>query len=361
MRVMEMLLKKESLPAVTAAGVVAIIFGMFGVLGSLLAAVSTLFLPGVQSGHHTAPVPPAVRAMSAVFMLFTMAICLFGIFVGVGVIRRRNWARISILVWAGFMTLVCIGSLAFTLFLFSAIQNQLPNVNPADAAKMMQFMKIFLSIFYGVPAGVGIWWIVLFTRKRVATAFTNPGVFVSGMDASGFPQPALSVRAPQKPKPACPLPLAIFSVFLIFSSVCTLLFLILPMPVSFPLLLFGHVLSGSSPKLFLGIFGVITGVAGFGVLKLKPWAFYTGLVLQCFGLVNLLLTIFSPAVAPAMRAAMQEMMAQYPSSPFGNIFLSDNYLRGSMIFGLILCAAFVALLLFQRSRFLEAAEEAAQA
>ncbi len=358
---METLPKQESLPAVTAAGVVAILFGVLGALGSLLAVVATFLLPDIQSGPHAAPMPPAIRAMSGVFMLFTAAICVFGIFVGIGVIRRNNWARICILVWAGFMSLTCIGSLAFTLFLFGAIQSQLPNVNPVDAAKMMGFMRIFLAIFYGVPAVVGIWWIILFTRKPVAKAFTNPAEFVPAMDASGFPQPTIAVRAPQKPKAACPVPLAIFSVFLIFSSVCMLLFLTLPIPFSFPMFLFGHVLTGSSPKIYLGIFGVISGVAGFGVLKLKPWAFYTELVLQCFGAVNVLLTIFSPAVAPAMRSAMQEMMAQYPASPVADIFLSDSYLRGSMIFGLVLCAAFAALLFFQRSRFLEAAEEAARA
>jgi hypothetical protein len=358
---MTMTARQESLPAVTAAGVVAILFGVCGAFGSLLSAVSVLLLPDLQTGRHAALMPPGFRAMSAVFTVFALTICVFGIFVGVGVIRRRDWARISILVWAGFMSLVCIGSLAFTLFLFSAIQNQLPNANPAEASKMMQFMRIFLAIFYGMPAAVGIWWIVLFTRKRVITAFTNPAAFGSAMDASGFPPSALAVPWPQKPKPPCPLPLAIFSVFLIFSSACMLLFLPFPLPASFPLFLFGHVFTGTSPKIFLGIFGVISGIAGFGMLKLKPWAFYTELVKQCLGLVNLVLTIFSPSIAPALRAAMREMMRQYPASPAGDLFLSDNYLRGSLILSLILCAAVVGLLLFQRLRFLDAAKEAAQA
>jgi len=354
--------KRESLPAVTAAGVVAILFGVLGAIGSLLSVVSLMLLPDLEKSSRAAPMPPGVRAMSIAFMLFTAAICVFGIFVGVGVLRRRNWARIGILVWAGFMTFVCLSALAFSFVIFSVMQKQMPGMNAEDTARIMLFTKIFLAVFYAMPASVGVWWLILFTRKRVATAFTSPAESVMAMDSSGFPQPRASfVPAPQKPKPACPLPLSVFSVFLIFSSVCTLLYLLFPLPASFPLFLFGHTFSGGSFKIWLAVFGGLSIVAGFGMLKLKPWAFYMELAMMCLGLVNGLVTILSPGILPPMRLAMQRMMEQYPASPVSNLFFSDTYLRGSMIFGLVMCAAFIALLLFQRSRFLEAAAEAANA
>lgn len=353
--------KRESLPAVTAAGIAAILFGVCGAFGSLLSAVSVMLLPDMQTGRHAAPMPPGFRAMSAVFMLFFLAIFVFGIFVGVGVLRRRNWARITILVWAGFMTLICVGSLAFSLVIFGVVQNQLPNVNPAEAAKVMQFTKIFLAVFYGIPTCVGIWWLILFTRKRVAAAFTNAGEYVQAMDPSGFPQTELAASVPPQPKPACPLPLAIFSVFLIFSSLLTLVFLLIPMPLNIPMFLFGHVFVGAAPRWIMGLIGLLYGVAGFGTLKLKPWAFYTELSIQCVFLVSAVLTAFSPGFAPTMRAAMQGMFEQNPAFSAGNSFFTDSYIRWSMAFGVVFCAAFVALLLFQRSRFLEAAAEAAKA
>jgi len=352
--------KKESLPAVTAAGIVAITFGVFGLLGSLLGGLSLLLMPQIQTPQRTPPMPEGLRAMSAAMMFFMLTLAVFGIFVGAGVIRRRNWARITILVWAGFMTFVSVGAIAFSLLIFSAVQTQLPNVNPADADKVMQFMRIFLVIFYGIPAGVGIWWIVLFTRKRVATAFTSPAEYAPAMDPSGFPQSESAIEPRRKLRPTCPLPLAIFAVFLIFSSVCMLLFLLFPMPASFPLFFFGHVFVGAAPKIFLAFIGAVSGVAGFGMLRLKPWALYTELVIQFVFLVNAVVTFFSPSYGPIMRAAMQEFMEQYPASPVGNSLLTDNYFRGGVIFGLVLCAAFATLLLSQRPRFLEAAAEAAK-
>jgi hypothetical protein len=357
--------KKQSLPAVAGAGIVAIIFGVFGVLGSLLGGLSLLLMPQIQTPQRTPPMPEGLRAMSAAMMFFLLALAVFGIFVGAGVIRRRNWARVTILVWTGFMTFVSVGAIAFSLLIFSAVQTQLPNVNPADADKVMQFMRIFLVIFYGIPAGVGIWWIVLFTRKRVATAFTSPAAslaeYALSMDPSGFPQSESAIEPQRKLRPTCPLPLAIFSVFLIFSSVCMLLFLLFPMPASFPLFFFGHVFVGAAPKIFLAFIGAVSGVAGFGMLRLKPWALYTELVIQFVFLVNAVVTFLSPSYGPIMRAAMQEFMEQYPASPVGNSLLTDNYFRGGVIFGLVLCAAFATLLLSQRPRFLEAAAEAAKA
>jgi hypothetical protein len=361
---MNTLAKRESLPAVTAAAVVAIIFSLFAALGGLLGGFSLLLMPAMPTTGGAPPMPQGVRAMSAAIMFFMLALAVFGIFVGAGVIRRRNWARITILVWAGFMTLVSVGAIAFSLLIFSAVQTQLPNVNPADADKVMRFMRIFLVIFYGIPAGVGIWWIVLFTRKRVATAFTSPAIslaeYAPAMDPSGFPQSESAIEPQRKLRPTCPLPLAIFSVFLIFSSVCMLLFLLFPVPASFPLFFFGHVFVGAAPKIFLAFIGAASGVAGFGMLKLKPWALYTELVIQFVFLVNAVVTFFSPSYEPIMRAAMQEFMEQYPASPVGNSLLTDNYFRGSMIFGVVLCAAFATLLLSQRPRFLEAAAEAAK-
>jgi hypothetical protein len=356
---MNMPARRESLPAVTAAAVVAIVFSTLGVLGGLLVEISTIVIPDAQTAAGRPSMPPFAKTAAEMVWLFVLALSVFGIFVGVGILRRRNWARITILIWAGFMSFMSAVSLPFVLIVMNTVGPSLPN--RGDAALFMNFMKLFFVVFYGIPFSVGIWWLILFTRKRVSVAFTTPldsPAFSSALDATGFPQFAGTGQAALKPKVACPLPLAIFSVFLIFSALSTLLFLVIPMPATIPMFFFGHVFAGTSPKIFLGILGIVSGVAGFGMLKLKPWALYAEIVVQCVFLANGVVTVFSPNFISVMRSAMQGIMDQYPASPAGNLFLSDNYIRGSMIFGVVLCAAFVALLLFQRSRFLEAAAEA---
>ena len=354
--------QRESLPAVTAAAIVAILFSAFGVLCGMLVELSMLVIPDAAGPAARPTVPLFARTMAGLVWLFLLAAAAFGIFVGIGVLRRRNWARISMLVGGGLMAVFSAISIPFVFLVFKMLPGTLPN--DTNAAPVLTYMKWFFVFFYGIPLCVGTWWLVLFTRKRVAEAFTIPldsSRLSPSIDASGFPQIETIAVALRKPSPACPLPLAILSVFLIFSAVCMLLFLLVPMPSSIPVLLFGHVLTGFATRLSLGLLGLVSGAAGFGMLKLKPWAFYTELVIQCVFLVNAVLTIFSPTFVPVMRAAMQGMFDQNAAFPGGNLFLSDNYLRGSMIFGLVFCVALVALLLFQRSRFLEAAAEAAKA
>jgi hypothetical protein len=96
-----MLPRRESLPAVTAAAVVAIIFGAFGVLGGLLIEASMLLMPEARTSAGRPAIPPGARTMAGIVWLFLIAVAVFGIFVGVGIVRRRNWARISLLVWGG--------------------------------------------------------------------------------------------------------------------------------------------------------------------------------------------------------------------------------------------------------------------
>jgi hypothetical protein len=349
---------RESLPAVTAAGVVAIIFSAFGVLCGLLVGFSLLLMPEMATTSGAPPMPQGVRTVSAAIMFLMLALAVFGIFVGIGILRRRNWARITVLVWGGFMAFVCVGAVAFSFVIFGMMPMQLPNVSAADTGHFMMFMRIFLAVFYGIPACVGIWWIVLFTRTRVANAFTNLGQDLPAMDASGFPQMEVSAAARQPKRPACPLPLAILAGFFIFSSLCTLMFVLIPMPFAFPFYFFGHISSGLQPRIVFGIVALVLGISGVGMLKLKRWALDSLLAVQSIFFVNGLFSIVSPAFQTDMRDAIEKISIQYSAFPGGNPFLSDTYFRAAMISGLVFGAIIIGLLVFLRSRFLEQAAAA---
>src|SRR5207249_10125976 len=98
--------------------------------------------------------------------------------------------------------------------------------NP-QAANVLIAMKFFMLVFYGIPFGVAVWWVILFSRPRVVAAFGAPSTMVPGapvqcaVDASGFPVPVPSglMPIPVVPKkPSCPVPLLIVAGFLLFSA-----------------------------------------------------------------------------------------------------------------------------------------------
>lgn len=349
---------KESLPAVTAAGVVAIALCLFGAFGCLMAMIGFLLLPQMQQVQGGPELPQEARAFTIAFVLFGLALCVFGIFVGVGVIRRRNWARITMLIWGGFMAVVCTLLVVLMIFVFNAIpQAQLPNVRPGDAANVMRFLNVFVVVFYGIPAAIGIWWLALFTRSRVSEAFTNPAPAVPTMDASGFPElPAGTIAAPKRP--SCPLPLAILAGFFIFSSVCTPFFVLMPNPYPMPFFFFGKIMFGLQAKLVLVGMSVVLGVCGIGMLRLRTWALHTALVVQGVFLINGTFSLISPTFMQDIREALEKVSGQTAAFPGGNPFLSPGMMRGMMLFGLLFGVFFVALMVMFRERFLEQAEAA---
>jgi hypothetical protein len=358
-----MLPKRESLPAVTAAAVVAIVFAVLGVLGGLLIELSMLLIPDVQTSAGRPGIPPGTRAIGGIVWFFVIAVCVFGVFVGVGVLRRRNWARISIIIWAAFMTMISTITIPVMFLVFNAMPRTMPR--DANVGSVMGFMKWFIVLFYGIPFCVGIWWLVLFTRKRVSAAFTAPAQAVATyppttMDVSGFPlpEPTPMPIAPLTPKPACPLPLMILAGFLIFSAFSMLLIVLVPVTGSMPFFFFGHFYSGLTAKFVLGLMGLLYGAGGVGIFRLKPWAFHTVLGVQLLFLLNGTLSILNPRFLSVMKEAMQQTYAENPALAGGNPFLTGSLLQTFMVIGLCFGAAIVAVMLFYRSRFLEAAAAA---
>jgi hypothetical protein len=248
---------RVSLPAVTAAGVVAIVFSALGVLLGLLVEVSMLVAPSMHSSEATPGLPGSTRAAVQIFWLFGLGIAVFGFFVGIGVLRRRNWARITMLIWGGIMAVLSAISIPFIFLVFNTLPSALPN--GAEAGPFMGILKVFMVLFYGIPLGIGIWWLVLFTRPRVAAAFAAPtslASYPSAMDVTGFPLPEPAVAPSISPKAVCPLPLMIFAGFLIFSSVCMVLVVPFPMTAQCPF--FSSVTSSVAyrPKPSLGLWAL---------------------------------------------------------------------------------------------------------
>ena len=348
----------KSHPAVTAAGVVAILFGAFGVLMAIFVEVSMRAVSRIASESKGVPFPEAARAMTSIMWLFFLALAIFGIFVGANILRRRNWARIFILIWGGLMAVFSFISLIFTLLVMGEVAKSLPNA--ADAAPFMAVFKWVLAVIYLIPLGVGIWWLILFTRKAVVEEFNpllarlHPG---KTLDASGFPQEPPPPPSYVPGGPACPLPLLIIAGLDIFSGASMLTLLIVPYSFisAIPIFLFGHAFHGGLALVFLVLVGVVYAVCGVGIIKLKPWALDPLIWCQALFFLSGVMTFLNPQFMPAMREAIAKMMPTNPEIPMNLFPFSDTYFKSMMVLGFAFAAAMLAVLIVYRKRFLEAA------
>ena len=186
----------------------------------------------------------------------------------IGLIYPRNWARIFVLIGGSFS--VFFGLMGIPIAFFTQFP---PNPrSPALSAESMQVVRWFLLGIYGIPLLIGIWWLILFNRKR------------QGESADQGPR-----------KLACPLPIAVLAWFYV-ASVLNLLFLPL-LSFHLPLFVFGRVLPGSTGGAVLMLSSLAFAIAGIGLLKLKPWSYSLTIGLQRLWLVSALL-LSLPATAP---------------------------------------------------------------
>ena len=302
-------------PAVTAAGIVAILFGAFGVLGAVLVEISMLAVSRIASADETVPLPEAARAIVSITWLFLLLVAIFFVFVGANILRRRNWARISILIWGGLMVFFSAITIAATLLIMDKLPASMPNA--AEAAPFMAVFKWVMALLYAIPFGVGIWWLVLFTRKSVVEEFNplyarlHPG---KTLDASGFPQEPPPPPSYVPGGPACPLPLLIIAGLDIFSGASMLTILVIPYSFlsSIPIFLFGHAFYGGFSLVFLTLLGVVYAVCGVGIIKLKPWALDPLIWCKAIFTLSGLVTFLNPHFIPMMKEAITKMMPKIP-------------------------------------------------
>ncbi len=265
-------------------------------------------------------------------IFFIAVICVFGIlgiFSAVGIWRLQNWARLSFLIYSGVMVLMCV----LVVAVMWVVLPSLPSIPPQAAGRI----RAMMAIIYGLPAVIGIWWLILFNRKDISRQFQGePLMMEDGI-------------TPQPPKPACPLPIAALAGLSLVSVGCVPLLFLMRMPV--PLVLFGHAISGRPA---LAIFTVITltlAVSGVGLLQLRKWSYPLAIGYHLFWCLNATVAFLNPKT----RTLMNDMLTkvQTPGYPGGAFSYSHNQYLAATAGGLLFTIAILVTFLYYRTAFYE--------
>jgi hypothetical protein len=141
----------------------------------------------------------------------------------------------------------------------------------------------------------------------------------------------------------------------VISSPLTMLFLLAG---HLPAIFLSVAIRGRASIVFYGLFCLISLISGIGLLKVQKWSYPLVLGIQVFGLINGVISFFSPS----LRRCGVRSCRDPPTPPF---HLSNSLLErtssGMSLFGLSFPAAIVFLLVYYRSRFLEACTAKASA
>jgi hypothetical protein len=318
--------------SVVAAGVVGILASLITIL---IAAVSIAGLSLMPPEGAAQPLPPFAKSMAVMMVLFLAGLAIFGLFTSIGVLHLKKWARISMLVWGGVMAAFSGLALPFAMFM------PLPEL-PAEAPMAVPFLRVLVSIVYGIPLLMGVWWLFLFNQRAVKDQFL-PVAPVDGQSAA-------------PPRPRCPLPLAILAGFSIFSAAFSLLLPFTNFPAS--VILFSHRFHGVTGVVLYYLAAGLVLVGATGLLRLKRWSYPLMLGQYFFWMASGTVSL----VSPNYERNLQEILSQMslPEGPAGQAAFAQTRVFGilSLIPGVLL----IWLLLYYHTRFVEAcaAKEAQQ-
>jgi hypothetical protein len=328
--------------SIIAAAIIEILCSVLAALGTAGACVIFLFAPMPASGPQ---LPTAAKSMMAGMMIFFFALAIFGIFTGVGLMRLKEWARITTLVWAGVTVFFSAVILLFAIFMpFPAVPNQ-----PAESA---QLARVVLASFYEIPSAIGIWWLVLFNRKAIVTQFSTRNASLAPDIAILPGEPFSSMVSVPAAKPSCPLPLAVVAGFSILSSLSLVFLLFMRMPA----VIFGHAIHGPAGTGIWALSCAIYLITGIGLLLLKPWSHVLAMGMQFFWLLSGTVSLLSNNYEKILRESLASM-PMTANQPYGADYF--QHMRSFSLMGLMFPVLILGILIYYRPRFLEAASRAA--
>jgi len=272
---------------------------------------------------------------------FMICLSLFGVATGIGLIYLRKWAHISILIWGGLSVFFGIVGMPFAFLLPLS-----PGSNASDLpAGGVIAVRLILLLVYGVPVAIGVWWLILFNRKSIKAQFDGG----TGSPDQGLPR-----------KPRCPVPIAVVA-WLYIASILNLLFLPF-FSAHVPVFVFAKLLPDRVGLAVLILSFLAFTVSGIGLLKLKPWSYSLTVGLQAFWLASSAVSMLRKDYKSIMLSFMEQYGASFhvPASEYSANPIMQ-YFGSFMILVMLFTSAILGMLVYYRTRFLEAASRAASA
>jgi hypothetical protein len=306
---------------VTVSAVLAMVGSLLALAFGLLTALGLYMAPAQPPPGSELP-PEFFKTILFLMPFFYILPAVWGIVTSVGLFQMKNWARISIIVFAALLTLggffASIGAVAFAF----ATPSNLPS-------EVRMFARIFVVVFAALQLGIGVWWLVFLNRSKVRALFqTAPGDFAGAPPLqTHYPHPSYSTPPPPAPgaaaavqvapqplsalKPVRPISISIIAWYMLAISLFVPLNLVLRMPA----IAFTAILSGWPATVYYLAIAAVHVYVGVGLLRLQAAARATGIAYFVFAFVNSAVFYFAPGGRARLDHLMEMQRSLFPWMP----------------------------------------------
>jgi len=234
--------------------------------------------------ESAAPSPIPFKVLMGGVAAFLIALAGWGLSTGICILLRQRWARISMLVFGGFLAFG-FGSGSIMSFFMT------PPPTTPDAQAMMPVVLRIIAVVYAIFAAIGVWWLVLFNRRGAREYFAGGSAPV---EAGGRP-----------------LSISIIAGFLLLSAVCMLFAMLL----RFPAMFFGALLKGWPAVAVYAGFLAVQVYSGVGLLRLRESGRIAAIAYFGFAIVHLAVIAIRGNFAGLLAETQKEMPQWYPTGP----------------------------------------------
>jgi uncharacterized membrane protein (DUF2068 family) len=288
-------------PGIVAAAIVALIGSGFALLMGLLEIGMTFVRWPVSDSEVSLPF---LKYSFLLVALMAFGFGAWGIASAVGLLRLREWARISTIVFSAIFLLFAIFPMLMLLMIPPLPLESTKLAQGTSSEEITHLIRIGMAAVYLIPAAVAVWWLIFFNRGAVKAQFVARSVLAS------FPESPANVPAvpliPAEAGPARPVSINIIGWYMIVAGGLMLPFpLLMPMPVGF----LGWVLTGRRASLLFLTYGVIHLGLGYGLLKLKPLSRTLTIWYFLWTVANSLAQALLPGREVRLKATLDSMAA----------------------------------------------------
>ncbi|HEV7522860.1 MAG TPA: hypothetical protein VGP89_17290 [Candidatus Angelobacter sp.] len=303
--------EKNRSAGITVVAVLAMIGSALFLLMAVLIAVIMVVAPTPTPNDF--PLPPQLfKAFKVMLPLFYAAPATWGILTAFGLLRLKNWARISTIVFSFLLILfgACgmLGAVSFFLIP--------PAANGLDP-KGVLFIGLTMAVFSVCQIGIGIWWLVFFNRANIKAQFVTMPLLVAA-EREGLLYPTNLPYSTSAPPPGPPIalskptgrPLSISIIAWYLLAVC----IVIPFSLALhaPTVLFTAILTGWRSAMFFVVLGGLHIYTGTALLRMKPAGRLIGIGYFVFNFLNIAVFYFAPGSRARIARFLDSQQSMFP-------------------------------------------------
>jgi hypothetical protein len=239
-------------------------------LGAIFGATALLAIPTPSPSVPNAPSPEQMRA-SVIGLVFLGLMAGLGVAIGVGLLRRRTWARYVAIVVGFFLATICVlSAVLICLVPVPEPPGVPPNFTTIFRTGIVVFYVLLIILFGGISA--------FLLRASMREQFSQEHV------GSDLTEGVGGRVVEQEPKPLAVLTVAALTLFALLSLPYLL-------SMSVPILMFGVEIPGPAGKLGLTVWMLLFALVGVGLIRRVRNAFWVSLAFYGMGLLNGILNL----------------------------------------------------------------------